>query len=216
MTPRALCFDLDGTIVDIKPIRLANWLEVLRPHGIEVDMDVYREKMNDRTSEEVINELLPDLSDEEKEELLEAEAGRYRSRMIEAGAIVGLHKLLEEARARGLRLALVTDTPEELARKSLKALALTDAFEPMVFAEEMGVEKPDPTAYEAALERLGISPEEALAFEDSPKGVKAAVRAGIPVVGLVSTHKPDELREAGVEFVVGDFADQALREQFDG
>ncbi len=40
MTPKALFFDLNGTIVDIKRIRLANWLEVLRPHGIEVGMDV--------------------------------------------------------------------------------------------------------------------------------------------------------------------------------
>lgn len=49
-----------------------------------------------------------------------------------------------------------------------------------------------------------------LAFEDSPKGVISAVEVGIPVIRLVSTHLPGELREAGAEFVVGDFSDPAL------
>lgn len=94
-------------------------------------------------------------------------------------------------------------------------MGLADAFEPMVFAEDVGAEKPDPAPYEAALEKLGISPGEALAFEDSPSGMGGAVEAGIPVVGLVATHSPNELREAGAEFVVGDFADRALYERLD-
>ncbi len=213
MPYKALLFDLNGTIRDIRSIHLANWLEVLRPYGIEVDMDLYSQTMHDCTSKEVVDELLPDLSKEEKEELLDTEEKRYRSRVAEAGPITGLHKLLEEARARGLKLALVSNAQRELACRSLKPLDLIDTFDLMVFAGEVGAKKPDPALYETALERLGISPDEALAFEDSSKGVKGAVRVGIPVVGLASTHPPDELREAGVELVVGDFADRALLER---
>lgn len=86
----------------------------------------------------------------------------------------------------------------------------------MVFAEDVGVEKPDPAPYEAVLERLGVRAQEALAFEDSPSGAAGAVNAGIPVVGVVSTtHAPDEMREAGAEFVVGDFAGRAVHERLD-
>ena len=216
MTPKVLLFDLDGTISDTHAIHLANWLEVLRPHGIDVDMDLYKKSLNGRPNEEVVDELLPDLVGEEREELLEREAEGYRDRMSEAGAIAGLSRLLQEARNRGISLALVSNAPKEDARKSLKALGLDDAFDPMVFAEDVGAKKPDPAPYEAALERLGVRASEALAFEDSPSGVGGAVNAGIPIVGVVSTtHAPNELREAGAEFVVGNFIDRAVQERLD-
>ena len=216
MTPKVLLFDLDGTISDTHAIHLANWLEVLRPHGIDVDMDLYKESLNGHPNQEAVDELLPDLSGEERKELLERETEGYRNRMAEAGAIAGLRRLFEECRDRGIGLALVSNAPREDARKSLEALGLDDAFDPMVFAEDVGAEKPDPAPYEAALERLGFRAQEALAFEDSPSGAGGAVNAGIPVVGVVSTtHAPDELREAGAEFVVGDFVDRAVYERLD-
>ncbi len=213
--PEALFFDLDGTLTDTHAIRLANWLEVLRPHGVDVDINIYREKLRDRSSSEAVEELVPDLSDEERAALLRNEESGYRFRTTQAGPIAGLGAFLEEARRRGIGLALVSNAPREEARRSLEALGLADAFEPMVLAEDVGAEKPAPAPYEAALEKLGISPQEALALEDSPSGIGGAVEAGIPVVGLVATHSPNELREAGAEFVVGDFADWALYERLD-
>lgn len=213
---KALFFDLDGTISDTDAIHLANWLELLRPHGIDVDMNLYKEKLSSGSTQEILDEVLPDLSQEEKKELIEREESGYRSRMTRTGPITGLGDFIEEARNRGISVALVSNAPKEDARNSLEGLGLKDAFEPMIFAEDVGVEKPDPAPYKAALEELGISPGEALAFEDSPSGIGGAVEAGIPVVGLSSTHGPDELREAGAEFVVGDFADRALYEKLGG
>lgn len=213
---KALFFDLDGTISDTDAIHLANWLELLRPHGIDVDMNLYKEKLRSGSTQEILDEVLPDLSQEEKKELIEREESGYRSRMTRTGPITGLGYFIEEARNRGISVALVSNAPKEDARNSLEGLGLKDAFEPMIFAEDVGVEKPDPAPYEAALEELGISPGEALAFEDSPSGIGGAVEAGIPVVGLSSTHGPNELREAGAEFVVGDFADRALYEKLGG
>jgi len=213
--PKALLFDLDGTLTDTHAIRLANWLEVLRPHDVDVDMNLYREKLSGRSSSEAVNELVPDLSGEEKAALLRSAESGYRFRTTQAGPIAGLDAFLQEAHRRGIGLALVSNAPREEARRSLEALGLAEAFEPMVLAEDVGAEKPDPAPYEAALEKLGISPQEALAFEDTPSGMGGAVEAGIPVVGLVATHSPNELREAGAEFVVGDFADWALYQRLD-
>jgi len=214
--PKALFFDLDGTLTDTHALHIATWMEVLRPHGVEVDMGLYRNKLLGKSNEEAMRNLLPDLSDEEVHELLEAETKSYRRRTGKVGAILGLRDLLEEGRERGMEIVLVTNAPRHDAEKSLEALGLDDGFDPMVFAEEVGAEKPDPAPYREALERLGVSPGECLAFEDSPKGVTSAVEAGIPVIGLVSTHAPGELREAGAEFVVGDFSDPAVHERLDG
>lgn len=216
MAVKALFFDLDGTISDTDAIHMANWLELLRPHELDVDMNLYKEKLSDgRPSREIIDELLPDLPQEEKHRLIEREESGYRDRMAQTGPITGLGNLIEEARSRGINVALVSNALKEDARNSLEGLGLKDAFEPMIFAEDVGVEKPDPAPYEAALEKLGISPEEALAFEDSPTGIGGAVKAGIPVIGLSSTHSPNELREAGAEFIVGDFVDRALYERLE-
>ncbi len=212
---KALFFDLDGTLTDTHALHIATWLEVLRPHGVEVDLNLYRNKLLDKQNEEAVRELLPELADGEVDELLEAEAGSYRGRTDKVGPILGLDDLLEEGRRRGMRLVLVTNAPRSAAEKTLEALGFDDRFDEMVFAEEVGAEKPDPAPYREALERLGIPAGETLALEDSPKGVTSAAKAGVPVVGLVSTRPPGELREAGAEFVVGDFSDPALRERLD-
>ena len=212
---KALFFDLDGTLTDTHALHIATWLEVLGPHGVEVDMDLYRDKLLGKPNDKAIRDLLPDLTDGEVDELLRAEAKSYRGRTDKAGPIIGLGDLMEEGRRRGMRLVLVTNAPRSAAEKSLEALGFDDHFDPMVFAEEVGAEKPDPAPYQEALDKLNIPPGEALAFEDSPKGVTSAVEAGIPVVGLVSTHAPGELREAGAEFVVGDFADPAVYKRLD-
>ena len=211
MAVKALFFDLDGTISDTDTIHLANWIELLRPYGIDVDMNLFTETLSNSTPAEALDELLPNISQEEKDRLLENEQSGYRKRMSMTGAITGFDAFVEEARGRGIEIVLVSNAPKGDAQNSLEALKLADAFNPKIFAEDVGVEKPDPAPYKAALEDLGISAEEALAFEDSPSGLKGAVAAGIPVVGLSSTtHNPNDLREAGASLIIGDYADEAL------
>jgi beta-phosphoglucomutase-like phosphatase (HAD superfamily) len=80
----------------------------------------------------------------------------------------------------------------------------------VILADDVDAGKPDPAPYEAALEALGISNDEALAFEDSPSGIASSVAAGVPTVGIASTQEPEDLEEHGVELVVRDFSDPKL------
>ena len=117
---------------------------------------------------------------------------------------------MEEVRRRGLALALVTNAPWENVEAVLLALELREFFDEVVLSDEVGNVKPDPAPYRAALERLGVAPAEALAFEDSTSGIASAVGAGIPTVGIASTQAPETLEEAGVFMVAEDFADPEL------
>jgi HAD superfamily hydrolase (TIGR01509 family) len=117
---------------------------------------------------------------------------------------------MEEGRRRGLSLALVTNAPRENVEAVLLALELREVFDEVVLSDEVGNVKPDPAPYRAALERLGVAPAEALAFEDSTSGIASAVGAGIPTVGIASTQARETLEEARAFMVAEHFADPEL------
>jgi HAD superfamily hydrolase (TIGR01509 family) len=207
---KALLFDLDGTLAETNSVHFSTWVETLKPHGIEVTWSIYRDKISGRTTPEVSEDLLPDLAPEEARKVGESKEASFRERTGELKPLPGLLEFVEEARGRGMSVALVTNAPKENVFAMLDALGLEDAFEPTVVAEDVGVGKPDPAPYNAALEALGARADEAVAFEDSPSGIASSVAAGIPTVGIASTHDPEELEKLGVDLVAQDFADPKL------
>jgi beta-phosphoglucomutase-like phosphatase (HAD superfamily) len=111
--------------------------------------------------------------------------------------------------------ALLFDLDGTLAETDslhLPALELGEFFDEVVLSDEVGSVKPDPAPYRAALDRLSLTPEEAVAFEDSVSGLSSAAGAGIPTVGIASTQDPQKLKHAGAFMVATDFTDPELRE----
>jgi len=78
------------------------------------------------------------------------------------------HWLLEEVRARGLRIAIVSNTfdPPDLLRADLAAEGVTERVDAIVFSSGVGRRKPAPEIYRAALDELGVEPENALFVGD--------------------------------------------------
>jgi HAD superfamily hydrolase (TIGR01509 family) len=158
----------------------------------------------------MVLDLFPDLSPEEAQEMAEAKDAEFRERTGELEVLPGLRELVEKGREKGMKMALVTNAPEENVLAVLHALDLEDVFETVILADDVGAGKPDPAPYETALEALDVSADEALAFEDSPSGIASSVAAGIPTIGIASTQEPEDLEEHGVELVVHDFTDPKL------
>lgn len=209
---RALLFDLDGTLAETDSLHLPTWLDVLRPHGVEVDEAFYKENISGRSNGEIVKDLLPDLSTEEGRDIADAKEASFRELARELEPLPGLLDFLKGARERGLKTALVTNAPEENVEAILLALKLEEFFDEVVLSDEVGPVKPDPAPYRAALERLGVSPDEAIAFEDSTSGLSSSVGAGIPTVGIASTQEPEKLRRAGAFMAAKDFTDPELLE----
>ena len=209
--PRALLFDLDGTLAETDSLHLPTWVDVLRPHGIEVDEVFYKENISGRANVEIVRDLLPALSSEEGRSVFEAKEASFRERAGELEPLPGLLDFLREIKDRGLQTGLVTNAPGENVGAILPALKLQDFFDIVVLSDEVEAVKPDPAPYDEALRRLGVPPEAALAFEDSVSGIASAVGAGVPTVGIASTQEPDKLRNAGVFIVAEDFTDPELR-----
>jgi HAD superfamily hydrolase (TIGR01509 family) len=208
---RALLFDLDGTLTETDSLHLPTWVDVLRPYGIEVDEEFYKERISGRSNSKIVEDLLPNLSAEDGRELADAKEASFRERAGVLDPLPGLLDFVEEGKSRGLRMALVTNAPEENVAAILLALELREFFDEVVLSDEVGDVKPDPAPYRAALDKLDVAPEEALAFEDSTSGIASAVGAGVPTVGIASTQAPETLKDAGAFMVAKDFADPELR-----
>ena len=215
MSYRALLFDLDGTLAETDSLHLPTWVDALRPHGIEIDEEFYRERISGRSNSKIVEDLLPDLSAEEGRDLADAKEASFRERADELEPLPGLLNFMREVKDRGLSLALVTNAPEENAQTMLLALELREFFDEVVLSDEVGPVKPDPAPYRAALDKLGVVPKEALAFEDSTSGIASSVGVGIPTVGIASTQAPETLEDAGAFIVAADFADPELRRLLD-
>lgn len=207
---KALLFDLDGTLAKTGSAHQAAWVEILRPHGYDVTWDFYRDRLSGRLTPEIVSDLLPDLSPEESREMAEAKEAGFRAQAGTLEPLPGLLDFIAQARKKGMEISLVTNAPKENVHAVLQALDLIGVFEPVILADEVGVGKPDPAPYQAALEALCVCGERTLAFEDSPSGIASSVAAGIPTVGVASAHDPETLRDCGVDLVVYDFTDPRL------
>src|SRR5690606_6271509 len=102
------------------------------------------------------------------------------------GPHAGARTLVERAKARGLTCAAVTSSNADELADLLRAAAVADLMDVVVTADDGDRSKPDPDLVEVALERLGLSPDEAVFVGDSPYDVEAARRAGVTIVALRS------------------------------
>jgi len=208
---RALLFDLDGTLAETDSLHLPTWVDALEPYGVEVDEEFYKERISGRSTGEIVRDLLPDLTDEDGRSIGDAKEASFRERAAELEPLPGLVDFVMQGRERGMWIALVTNAPEENVEAILLALKLRDFFDAVVLADDVEAVKPDPAPYNAALKKIGIPAEEALAFEDSVSGISSSVAAGIPTVGIASTQHPEKLLGAGAFLTAKDFTDPQLR-----
>jgi HAD superfamily hydrolase (TIGR01509 family) len=203
--PKALLFDLDGTLAETDSLHFPLWADLLGRHGVHVDWDFYQRRISGRLNPDILADLAPHVPEHEAERLLQHKEDEFRRRATELQPLPGLMRVLKESRRLGLATALVTNAPEENAHAMTGALGLGGFFDAEVLAGDLPAGKPDPLAYSTALERLGVAASDALAFEDSSSGIASAVGAGITTVGIASTHEPETLLAAGASHAYPDF-----------
>lgn len=162
-----------------------------------------------------MEDILPQLSKTAGEQLAEDKEARFRELALNLKPLAGLPDLLSWIDTHKLQTAVITNAPRANAKLMLEVLELTDTFDTVVLGEEAIAVKPDPAPYQLALSRLGVSPQEAIAFEDSPSGMTAAVAAGIYSIGITSTHSREVLLAVGAKMAIADFTAPQLWQLLD-
>lgn len=195
MSIQALIFDVDGTMADTEEAhRVAFNLAFERFRlGWRWEPSEYRELLKVTGGKERIASYIAALSigDDERRSLLDllprihAEKTRFYSAFVNDGAVPlrhGVARLLDEAHATGCRLAIASTTTavnvEALLQATLGARG-RDLFSVIVCGDQVHAKKPSPDIYRLVLQRLGVSPNQAVAVEDSANGMHAAQAAGI-------------------------------------
>lgn len=207
----ALLFDLDGTLADTDPIHFQTWRDLLQEYGLEIEPDFYRANFSGRRNREILKDLLPQLSEEASAALSWHKEAEFRVRsQASLVPMAGLADVLTWTDEQHLKRAVVTNAPVENAQFMLQVLKLEAVFPTVILGDELPCGKPDPLPYQMVLDRLGVSAQHAVAFEDSPSGIRSAVAAGILTIGIASTHAPEELYALGTTLVVNDFTDPRL------
>jgi HAD superfamily hydrolase (TIGR01509 family) len=207
---KAILFDMDGTLANTDPVHLKTWQDLLKPHGIEVTEENYPKLFSGRRNGEILQDLFPHLSPAEMATFSDRKEAAFRKRATTLPRMPGLTEFLAWATEQELLQAVVTNAPRANAEFMLQVLGLDQYFLTVVIGDELPMGKPDPLPYQLGASRVGVLPEEAIAFEDSVSGIRSAVAAGIPTIGVASTHQPDRLTEAGATLVITDFADSRL------
>ena len=208
---KAVLFDLDGTLANTDPIHFQVWQALLAPYGMTVDQDFYDRFISGRLNLDIVRDLLPQLSEAEGEAFSANKEAQFRE--IAANQLQrmpGLTDFLHYIQQHGYAMALVTNAPRSNAEFMLRTLALNGIFQPIIIADDLPKGKPDPLPYQIALDQLGLSPDDAIVFEDSPTGIRAATAVGITTIGVTSTHSDTTLRQLGAQFTVADFTDSRL------
>jgi putative hydrolase of the HAD superfamily len=130
-------------------------------------------------------------------------AGRYRELRDEAiTALPGAVQTLDDLRAAGFRLGLITNGAADVQRAKIERFDLARHFDYIGIEGERGFGKPDPRAYRAALDALGCRPEDAwMAGDRLDWDVLAPMEVGIAGVWVNPADLPADGAEAGYRIV---------------
>ena len=206
--PKAVVFDLDGTLVDSAadiaraitagfevaglPAVSANQVHQLVGGGAAVMI----QKATDAAG--IV------LADSDKARVMEAFFAKYREVSAEGnGLYPGARALLETLRGRGVKMGLCTNKSEPVAHIALKALGIADLFDVTVGARDDRPRKPFPDMIHACIDPVGVSPRDAVMIGDSRADCEAARAAGLPVILTSFGYSTTPVAELKPDAIIG-------------
>jgi putative hydrolase of the HAD superfamily len=184
---RALIFDFDGLILDTETAEVEIWNDFYAQVGLTFTMDAYINAIGSNSPEDFHPAIL--LADREGEERsFEQIRQDFRKiaylRCEQLEAMDGVVDLIKNAKTKGYFLAVGSSASYSWVQTHLNRLGLLNAFDVIVTFDDVENAKPAPDIFLKVLEKLDVSAENALVFEDSQNGVLAAHRAGIRAIAV--------------------------------
>ena len=186
---RALIFDFDGLILDTETPDYEVWCSIYREHGFELPREEWGKIIGGTglaqfDAAEHLSLLLQGRLDSIS--LRDRHRLESHAMTMAQSILPGVMDYLHEAKMLGMKLAIASSSPHSWVDTHAKRLGIFDVFDTVICADDVGAgrTKPNPDLFLLALDRFRVRKNEAIVFEDSPNGVRAARAAGIFVVAV--------------------------------
>jgi HAD superfamily hydrolase (TIGR01509 family) len=178
----------------------------------EMSEEEYKANVNGRTNKDVIEYIYQrKMDDEEAMKYAHEKEAIYRQLYAPyIKPVAGLLELLEKLRLLSIPMAIATSGIQVNIDFLFEHIPIRSYFDVIVNSAHISKGKPDPEIYIKTAELLKVSPAECLVFEDAVVGINSAKAAGMKVVGVLTTHKAEEL--SGADILIKDFSELVAEE----
>jgi HAD superfamily hydrolase (TIGR01509 family) len=203
-TIRALVFDFDGLIVDTEVPIFRAWQRIYRERGQELPLERWLSIIGTASGpfDPVIDLGKRTDTKLDEQELKALEGLYYQEATALQQLLPGVFDYLVAARKLGLKTAVASSSRRKWVMDHLNRFGIGGHFDAIICREDVKRTKPDPDLYLTALQRLGVTPAEAIAFEDSTNGILAAKAAGLFCVVVPNLMTADlDLSEADLRLL---------------
>ena len=192
---KAIIFDFDGLIVDTESIWYEAYRDALVEHDFHLTLEHFGQVIG--TSSGALDRLIQEnvAVEVDLDAINEKADSLYKKKLLSPALREGVQSYVDAAKENGLKLAVASSSGRAWVEGYLEQLGIRHEFHIIKTREDVERVKPDPALYLEALKALQIDANEAIVFEDSFNGLKAASAAGIKCVIVpnpVTSHLPFE------------------------
>jgi HAD superfamily hydrolase (TIGR01509 family) len=194
----AAILDIDGTLVDTNYQHAVAWYRAFRQH--DVILPVWRIHRHIGMGGDQLVESLTDAKTEEEkgDDIRTAEKALYLALIEEVEPLAGARDLIERLKDDGKTVVLASSAKDDEVEHYLDLLDARELADDWTTSADVEATKPEPDLVQAALDKAGAEPDDAVMLGDTPWDCKAAERAGVPTVGLITGgFSEQELRDGG-------------------
>jgi len=192
---KAFLFDLNGTVINDMEFHIQSWYQILN----KLAQLFHTKKRSCNAMEKTKNYwkgFFPGVFRRTRRIMILEKETRYQENFRPHMKLIdGLGEFLEKAYAANIKMAIGSAAIPFNINYILDGLQLHKYFPVVVSASDVVESKPHPATFLLCAERLNIAPQDCIVFEDSPKGVEAAARAGMKAVVITTMHTPDDFTE---------------------
>jgi HAD superfamily hydrolase (TIGR01509 family) len=182
---KALIFDFDGLVLDTETTDFQSWEEIYWTFGVELPFEMWAKGVG--ASLQAFNPLdyLETLVGPVDRLKVKSTQKQRLLSLIDAQPLMpGVNHYLNQARTLGLKVAIASTSSQDWVTRHLSRHGLEERFDCIMTGDRVARVKPFPDVYLAALSDLKLESREAIAFEDSPNGIRAAKAAGLYCVAV--------------------------------
>ena len=195
---RTAILDIDGTLVDTNYQHAVAWYRAFRQN--EIVLPVWRiHRHIGMGGDQLISALTDDETEDEKgDEIRAAEQALYMAMIEEVEPMEGARDLIARLKDAGWSVVLASSAKEDEVEHYLDLLDARELADDWTTSADVEATKPAPDLVQAAIDKAGAGPDDAVMLGDTPWDCEAAGRAGVETVTLMTGgFSEQELREAG-------------------